>query len=413
MSDRGLFMDWRIAWRNIWRNPRRTLVIMTAVVIGVWSMVFLGALMRGMIDGMVENGISTLTGHVQIHDKQYPQDPSIDHRIEEPAAVENALDRILPPGSHRAARIRVNAIANNARHSTGVTLVGIEPPREADVSFIKHAVAEGRYLEPDDPHAILIGRALAERFETGPGYKLILMSQDTRGEIASRAFRIRGVFRAEMESTEKNFVFIHRDAAAQMLGAGDAVSEIAVLLPEHGQATAVAGKLDAALDERFSVRSWLEALPLLKAYLDMQDAYILIWYLVVFIAMAFGIVNTTLMAVFERMREFGLLKALGMRPRRIVKGVLAEASMILLCGIIAGNALGLFSCWLLSFHGLDLSALAEGAEYAGMTRVIYPELRGVDIAVASGAVLLLGLLVSLYPALKAARFTPVEAMGKG
>jgi ABC-type antimicrobial peptide transport system permease subunit len=142
----------------------------------------------------------------------------------------------------------------------------------------------------------------------------------------------------------------------------------------------------------------------------MYDAFIVIWFVVVFVAMGFGILNTTLMAVFERMYEFGLLKALGMRPRRIVRGILTEAVLILLIGMVAGNFLGLASSWALSFHGIDLSALAQGVEYAGMSRMIFPVIQRNDLIIANLVVLLLGVLVCLYPAIKAARFTPVEAM---
>lgn len=404
-------MDIQIAWRNIWRNPRRTAVILIAVIIGVWSMVFLGALMRGIVKGMIHNGIHTLTGHIQIHQADYPDDPSIDNSIGDPATIEGILARHLPPGSRWAKRIRVNAVANNARHNHGVTLVGIDPPMESQVSFIGAAVTEGRYLKTDDPNAILVGRALADRFETGLGRKLILMTQDDRGRIASRAFRIRGIFQAEMEATEKSFVFVTRQAARKMLKLGKDVSEIAILLPDHGMTAKSTRRLQMHLADRdLAVRPWQEGLPLLNAYLQMYDSFILIWFVVVFVAMGFGILNTTLMAVFERMREFGLLKALGMRPGRIVKGILIEALFILVVGMVAGNLLGLASCWALSFHGIDLSSLAKGVEYAGMSRVIVPVIQVKDIVSANLVVLLLGLAVCLYPALKAARLSPVQAM---
>ncbi|MEE4607439.1 MAG: FtsX-like permease family protein [Desulfobacteraceae bacterium] len=404
-------MDVMMAWRNIWRNPRRTAVILTAVVIGVWSMVFLGALMRGNLEGMIHNGIQTLTGHIQIHQTGYPDDPSIVHRIEDPAAIIQTLKTQLPPGSRWTTRIRVNAVAGNARHSGGVTLVGIAPAAEAGISFIGSAVREGGKLQAEDPNAILVGAALAEQFETALGRKLILMSQAADGRVVSRAFRIRGIFRAEMESTEKNFVFVTYRAARDMLGMGPAVSEIAILLPDSEMARATARSLEDTLAGRgVVVRPWQDALPLLKAYLEMYDTFILIWFLVVFVAMGFGILNTTLMAVFERMREFGLLKALGMRPGRIVKGILTEAFLILGFGVAIGNVLGLGSCGALAVHGIDLSGLAQGAEYAGMPRVIYPVVAWQDVVGANLVVLLLGLLVCLYPAVKAARFTPLEAM---
>jgi putative ABC transport system permease protein len=406
-----MIMDFLLAWRNIWRNPRRTAVILTAVVIGVWSMVFLGALMRGVVQGMIQNGIKTLTGHVQVHQIEYSQDPSVEHRIRGVKRIKAAIAGQLPAHSSLSCRVRVNAVASNARHNGGVTLVGIDPQDEARVSFIGSSIAQGRYLQPDDDDAILIGRALAERFETRLGRKLILMAQDTTGRIASRAFRIRGIFRAEMEATEKNFVFVTRRAAQKMLGMDDAVSEIAIVLPAHGQAADVAQRLQQLFAGRdIVVTTWRQALPLLNSYLSLYNNFILIWFVVVFVAMAFGIVNTTLMAVFERMREFGLLKALGMRPRRIVRGILTESFFILVGGMALGDLLGLTTCWGFSIKGIDLSALAQGVEYAGISRVIFPVVAAGDLINANLVVLGLGLLVSCYPALRAARFTPVEAM---
>jgi ABC-type lipoprotein release transport system permease subunit len=400
-----------LAWRNIWRNPRRTAVILTAVIIGVWSMIFLGALMRGIAVGMVKNGIATLTGHIQIHHKGYRDDPAIENSIFNRRVVEKALSKRLPPDAQWTSRVRVNAIANNARHSSGVTLVGIDPPAEEKISFIGSAISRGRYLAEDDANGILVGEALLEKFETKIGRKLVLMSQDKEQEIASRAFRIVGVFRAEMESTEKQFVFVTRSAGQKMLKLGKGISEIAILLSDGYENREVYKNLTATLPpEQFEVHSWRELLPFQTAYLKILDGFMWFWFLVVFVAMGFGIVNTTLMAVFERLREFGLMKALGMKPWWILREVMVESFLLLICGLIVGNLLGFLSIYALSGSGIDLSALAAGAEYAGMSRIIYPAIAARDVWVANLTVLLLGLLVSLYPAVKASRFTPVQAL---
>ncbi len=401
----------QLAWRNIWRNPRRTTVILAAVIIGVWSMIFLGALMRGIAVGMVKNGIATLTGHIQIHHKGYRDDPAIENSITNRQVVEKALSQSLPPRAQWTRRVRVNAIANNARHSSGVTMVGIDPRAEAKISFIGSAISRGRYLAQDDSNGILVGKALLEKFETKIGRKLVLMSQDKEQEIASRAFRIVGVFRAEMESTEKQFVFVTRSTAQKMLKLGNGISEIAILLPHGYENLDVYEKLKAVLpSDQFEIHNWRELLPFQTAYLRILDGFMWFWFLVVFVAMGFGIVNTTLMAVFERMREFGLMKALGMKPWWILREVLVESFLLLICGLIAGNCLGFLSIYALSGSGIDLSALAAGAEYAGMSRIIYPAIAIKDVLVANLTVLLLGLLVSLYPAIKASRFTPVQAL---
>ncbi len=401
------------AWRNIWRNRRRTAIILTAVVIGVWSMIFLGALMRGIADQMVRNGIATLTGHIQVHQKGFQADPSIENRIREPGGIRRVLEETLPAKSLWTARVRVPAVAANARHSAGITLVGIDPPVEKDLSFIGQAVRSGRYLEREDPRGILVGEALLHQFETRIGHRLVLMSQDTAGEIASRSFTIVGVYRGEMESTEKAYAFVTREAAREMLKMDGAVSEFAVLLPEEEEAGPVAAGIRNGLSpDSYEVLTWREMLPLVSAVLALYDQFIFLWYVVVFIAMGFGLVNTVLMAVYERMREFGLLKALGMRPLRIVGDVLLEAFFILGIGVLAGNVLGILSTLALKTRGIDLSAFAAGSEFAGLGRVIYPTLELRDILLANGVVFVLGLVVSLYPALRAARFTPVEALAR-
>ncbi len=401
----------QLAWRNLWRNKRRTAIILTAVIIGVWSMIILGSLMRGIAVGMIKNGIATLTGHIQIHHRGYRDDPAIDNRIKDTSRVEDVLKRILPEKSRWTMRVRVNAIASNARHSAGVTLVGIDPSDEVDVSFIGTAVAKGHYLSSEKTNGILVGEALLDKFDTKIGRKLVLMSQDTDREIASRAFRIVGTFKAEMEATEKQFVFVLRETSQKMLKMDQGISEISILLPGKPDIQKVCDELISALPaEQLEVHSWKELMPFQTAYLRILDGFMYIWYLVVFVAMGFGIVNTTLMAVYERMREFGLLKALGMKPWWILREVLTESFLLLITGLIIGNILGLLSIYALSDSGIDLSALAAGAEYAGMTRVIYPAINLKDFAVANLVVMLLGLLVSVYPAVKAARFTPVEAL---
>ncbi|MGD9139114.1 MAG: ABC transporter permease, partial [Desulfobacterales bacterium] len=370
----------QLAWRNIWRNTRRTIIILTAVVIGVWSMVMLGSLMRGIAVGMIHNGISTLTGHIQIHHRGYRNDPAIENSISDPSIVEKALAEILPAGAAWTARVRLNAVASNARHSSGVTLVGIDPSAEAKVSFIGTAIAQGRYLEHDDRNGIVIGEALMKKFDAKLGRKLVIMSQDAHGDIGSRSFRIQGIFKSEMEATEKQFVFVTKMASRKLLRLGEAISEISILLPGKPDHPEVTNRLKATLPaDQFEVSTWRELLPFQTAYLTILDGFMWIWYLVVFVAMGFGIVNTTLMAVFERMREFGLLKALGMKPWWILRQVLTESALLLVTGMVIGNILAMACILILARSGIDLSALAAGAEYAGMTRVIYPAIAINDI----------------------------------
>ncbi len=373
--------------------------------------------MRGMETEMVKNGISTLTGSIQIHHPDYRNDPVVENSMEDTDKLENAILKSLGKGSLWAKRVRVNAIVSNARHMAGITLVGIEPEKEAKISFIGNAIRSGRYLKSEDKNKIIVGRAFLKKFNTKINNKLILMSQDTQNKIVSKAFRIVGVFSAGSETIENQFVFVPISQAKKMLKMENFISEISILLPTLDitgkQESLAAKKLNLViLNETWLVETWQQLLPMMKAYLEMSGFFLYIWYFVIFAAMGFGIVNTTLMAIFERMREFGLMKALGMRPLQVVKGVVTETFFLLISGIVAGNILGFLSVAAISKNGIDLSALAAGAEMWGIPRILYPEIWTQDVAVAGVVVLGLGLLVSLYPAIKAARVTPTQAMTK-
>lgn len=403
-------MFWIIAWRNIWRNPRRTIVILIAIIIGIFAMITSSALMRGFEKGMVENSLSTLTGEVQIHHPHYLDDPVVENSMQNTSFVEAALKEVLPNGTKWTTRVRVNAVVSNARHSGGITMVGIDPKREASVSFIGSAITEGHYLNKSDTNAIVVGRAFLDKFETGIGKKLIVMSQTTDNETASRAFRIVGVYNAELEATEKRYVFIVKSEAQDMLKMGDAISEASLITGDKLSPEQAVSALKEQLGTRdYSIKTWEELEPMLEAYVRLMDGFTFIWNIVIFVAMGFGIVNTTLMAVFERIREFGLLKALGMKPRWILIQVVTESLLLLLIGAVVGNIMALLATWALS-GGIDLSAFAKGMEYVGISRVIYPCIYAQDLISANLTVFILGSIVSLYPAGKAARFTPVEAL---
>lgn len=404
----------QLAWRNIWRNPRRTAVILTAILIGVAAMIILAALMRGMVDGMVQNAIDNLVGHIKVQHPDYRSDPDISHRLSNPAAIESALKQVLPTNADVTQRIRVESVASNAHETTGIQLVGIDPDAETGVSFIGSAPMEGQFITASDKNGVCVGAALAEKFETGIGKKLIITTQQADGESGSAVFRIRGLFHAEMEDTEKGYAFISISAAEQLIQAENSATEIAVALPRgtepHELDRIVNAARDALVDFNVKVYDWKEMLPAISAYLALFDAFILIWFIVIFIAMGFGIVNTVLMAVYERMREFGLLKAIGMRPMRIIRMVLSESLILLVVGCLTGTLCGVGLTYYLAQTGIDLGAFSQGVEMWGMSRIIQPAVSMNDIVIANAVVVLLGLAVSIYPAVKAARFTPVETM---
>ncbi|MGE5240306.1 MAG: ABC transporter permease [Bacteroidota bacterium] len=396
-----------LAWRNLWRHRGRTAAILFALALGVWSMVSLAALSRGSMEQQLVKAILNLTGHIQIHAPGYRDDPVIEHRLSPPApALTAALAR--PDVTAWAMRVRVPAVVASERESAGVTLVGIDPARERGLSFISDAVTQGRYLEAGDDAGILLGRKLAERLETGVGRRVVVMSQDINNSVADRGFRVVGIFDAEPQAAEESYVFITLASAQQMLKLGDDISEIALMTTDRDRLDEPLAALRAAAPN-LDVQPWTVVEPLLVLTEKVVNVILIVWYVIVFTAMSFGLVNTLLMAVFERTREFGLFQALGMPPRHILGQVLAESCILLAVALALGNLGGWLTVLALK-DGLDLSAFAEGFEMMGVSPIIYPALRAGDVTAANVLVTVLGLAASLYPAWRAARHVPVEAI---
>jgi len=396
-----------LAWRNLWRHRGRTAAILFALALGIWSMVALAALSRGSLEGQLQKAIGNLTGHIQIHAPGYRDDPAIEFRMPVPDA---ALARALSdPAIHAwASRVRVPAVIASERESAGVTLVGIEPRREQGLSFIATAVTDGRYLESPEDTGLLLGRKLADQLETALGRRVVLMSQDVNNQVGDRGFRVVGIFDAEPEAIEAGFVFVGRATAQQMLGMGDTISEIAVRGEDRNRLVAPLGALRAAAPG-LDIEPWTVVEPLLTLTEEIVNVILIIWYAIVFAAMSFGLINTLLMAVFERTREFGLFQALGMPPRHILGQVLVESLILLAIALLIGNLGALATVHALR-DGLDLSAFAQGMEYFGVSPIIYPALSAGDLTIANTLVAGLGLLASLYPAWRAARHVPIEAL---
>lgn len=397
-----------LGWRNLWRHPRRTFVILFAIILGVWFMIISAAMMIGIVEQQLQDTIFNLTGHAQVHHPKFRDDPAIEHSMPAP---NKALLEVLNADiiTQWSTRIRLPAVVMSERESRGVMLVGINPRREKSLSFIGEPVVEGRALESPGDKGIIIGRRMADKLETRVGKRIVIMSQDKNGEVADRGFRIVGLFQAELEVTELAYVFVGLNTAQNLLGMGDDVSEISLVTGSREGLDPLVTRLRKAAPELESM-SWQELEPLVVLAMDFYEAFMIYWYLIIFAAMGIGLTNTMLMSVFERTREIGLFQALGMRPRFIVGQVLMETLMLLLIGVVIGNLTGWLTTNVLLADGIDLSAFAKGTEQFNMASTMYLTLRPNDLMQINILVISLGLLASLYPAIKAARYVPVEAI---
>jgi ABC-type lipoprotein release transport system permease subunit len=294
------------------------------------------------------------------------------------------------------------------RETTGITILGVNPQREANISFIGEGIVEGRFLDSETDHGIVIGRGLAEKLETELGKRIVLMSQNKNNEIADRGFRIVGIYDAPLDPTEKAYVFVGKQTTAKMLGLDNEISEISLRVHDTSMVDSLVAD-SKSLDGGIDVISWLEAEPYLKLMLEIYDSWMFIWYLIVFLAMAFGIINTLLMAVFERTREFGLFQALGQKPRFILFQVWLEAILMIIVGLIAGNLISWLSL-LATGEGIDVSMFARGMEMLNMSNIIPFVIDAQDLIAANVTVTILGMLTGLYPAWRASKLVPADAL---
>lgn len=397
-----------LAWRNLWRNHRRTIIMLTAVSVGAWAMIFMTSLIRGMVNDMLRDGIRTLPGLVQVHNPAYRDDPSIDNLLAFDASqVADALHGI---GIERfSSRVRVPAIISSERESRGVTLLGVDPAEEASIAAIGSDLVAGRGLESSQDNGVVIGRALADKLETEVGKRIVLMSQDPSNEVADRGFRVVGLFTANLESHEEAFVFAGRSTVQEMLHIDDGISEVAVMGDDYRNVGPLLAEVRSVMSENDEVLPWQDLDEYLGSMLTVMDGFVLVWIVVVFLALSFGLVNTLVMAVFERVREIGLMLALGMRPASILGQILVESALLLVLGLVAGNVLAYASIVPLK-DGIDISIVAKGMEMFGASSVLYPELTVKDVVMANIVVLILGSFASLSPAWRASRYEPVRAL---
>ena len=400
----------RLAWRYLWRNHRRTIIMLGAIAVGAWAMIFMTALSRGMVEQMIEDGISVLPGHVQLHHPDFLDDPSIMNRV--PLTDEELAARFDDAGFIAwASRVRVPAVITSERASRGVTLLGIDPGAERPFSFVDYEAVEGRFLESPADTGVVIGAKLANTLETRVGKRVVLMSQDPDNDIADRGFRVVGLFTADMPAYEERYVFVGKATAQKMLRIGQSTTEVVFVGDDYRNVEPIWEKVVAAVDDDVDVRRWYDIDTYLGTMLRVMDGFVLVWVVVIFLALSFGLVNTLVMAVFERVREIGLMMALGMKPGMILGQIIIESLLLLAVGLAIGDLLAWASIKAIE-DGIDISAVAKGMEMMGAASVLYPKLLLKDVVLANVVVLILGFFASLSPAWRASRYEPVAAITK-
>lgn len=397
----------KMAWRNIWRNRRRSLVTIGAMTLALTVLVLYSGLVEGNLQGMERNIVDLEVGDVQIHAGDYRDKPSIYTRVESPDTL---LEKLDAEGLSASARLLGGGLVAADESSAGASLRGVDIERDAEVSDIGKHIAEGDWLDAGDPEGVVLGRRLARTLNVGIDDELVVLSQAMDGSIANDLFRVRGVLEAVSDRTDRGGVFMTDVAFRRFFELENGAHQVIVRRPENRNLEEVVGTLRGLVPD-LDVKSWRELMPSLASILDSTRSLITIVFFVVYLVIAILILNAMLMAVFERIREFGVLKAIGVSPGRVLTIIFIECGIQTVIAILVSSALCLPGLWYLSTEGINVGKLG-GMSMMGIAfnPVWYAVVTPNIIVGPLFTLLIMVFLAVLYPALKAARISPVEAM---
>lgn len=412
----------KLAVRNLRRHVRRSVLTSLAMIIGGALLMMSLPLGDGTHEAWIESAVRMGGGHVAIQNPEFRTSRRLEDRLPADArkAAEQALSR--PAIAERVVtatpRITLGGLASSSAGARPAQIVAVDPVTEAEFSILDDNSTDGRYLEPDDRLAAYVGAGLVESLELRVGSRFVVTTQDAEGEIAGQLLRVVGVFRTGVPEIDQSLIHIPLETAGEWLGVGEDVTNIAVLVESSGQVEELRRDLSRELAGpievgELTVMGWREAMPELDAAVRIDDFGNYLFQGILFTIIALGIVNTVLMSVLHRYREFGVLQALGLTPRQTGTLVLIEGLVLTALSGVIGIALGLFITFYFWGDGLDLSGMwNEEWSFSGvvMEPLIVPYFRVSRVIQALVFILVVGALASLYPAYRAMRIDVTEAM---
>jgi putative ABC transport system permease protein len=407
-------IDLKMAWRNIWRHPRRAILTMAAIAFATLLLIFMLSWQFGSYDTMINAAVKVHTGHLQVQAEGYNEQRAMRLVVPDPAAVSRILDE-TPGVASYAARASAFSLVSSKERTYGVAVMGIDPEREAEVTTLKQLIRQGSYLSERDADHALVGELLAKNLRVGVGDELVLLGQGRDGSIAATVVRVKGIFSYGQDEFDRNVIYLPLTYFQEVYSMRGAVHEVAVLcssreaVPRIKQAVATGiNKIDTK--STLVVLDWMELMPGLIQSIQIDLVSGLIMYVILIIVVAFSILNTFLMVIFERTREFGVFMAMGTTPGRLTRLLLLESTTLTMLGTVIGIIAGSLVTWYFQIHGIIISGTSEMMRQYGLPERMYPQLSALSIAVGAGLVLVITLVAALYPALKVRRLQPVEAM---
>ena len=401
----------KLAWLNIWRNKRRTLITTASVFFAVLLAVATRSMTDGIYVNMIHNVVSYSSGYLQIHQKGYWDEQSIDNTFEENKELTQSLldnqdiQHIMP-------RLETFALASYAEKTKGVLILGIDPEKEKEVNKLHEKVVEGNYIETINDNAVVIGEGLASQLKLKANDTIVLLGQGYHASSAAGKYRVKGIIKLGSPELNNNIVYMPIQRAQSMHGAENRLTAISIMLDKSSSIETLKSSLEKEIDtDTYEIMSWKEMMPEMDQFItaDSTGHYIIIG--VLYLIISFGLFGTLMMMTFERSREFGILIAIGMKKRYLAVILLLESLMISLIGCLAGILGGILIVqWFTKYPVHFTGELQEIYENYGIEPIIYFSSDEKIFITQTLIVLLLSTILTFYPCFKVMKLKPIEAI---
>lgn len=398
-----------IAWRNIWRSPLRSGIIIAAISVGMSAGVFSTTFTKGWMNQRLEAGVETEASHIRIQQPKFNENYDLKESIPNAIEISEEISK-LEHVDGISERIVIQSMIASAETGTGVRIMGVDPDKEKSVTNLFTKVSQGKYFEGVKRNPIVIGEKLAKKLKVKMRSKVVITVQDVNGNITGGAFRICGIYDITSGAYEEGNVFVRKSDLARLLSLDENTSHEIIV---HLDDTEKIDQHAALLKDQYKnllVQSWKESMPELGYMNEIGNLYIYIFVIIILLALGFGIVNTMLMVILERIKELGMLMAVGMSKARIFGMLMLETVLLTFTGGFTGILIGLGATLATMKDGIDLSDFAAGFEAMGYSPHVYPVVEFENLIVIVILVILTGIVASIYPARKALKYNPAEAI---
>jgi len=403
-----------MAWRNIQRNPRRTILTIMAIAFACVLLIFMLSLQIGTYEIMIDTSVKTRTGHIQVLKQGYNTDHKIRQAIKVPADIARTLYQ-TPHITTISFRSNAFALLSSSLRTSGGFITGINPEEEVKISSVAQTIRKGRYLTPSDTNAAVVGSLLAKNLKIDIGDELVVLGSAMDGSIAATVLQVTGIFSSGMDQYDRTAIQIPLHHFQETFVMGRAVHEIIITCDSLWHV----GRVKSAISENLSqpgtqpglvCMSWDELTPGLIQSIQMDLGGGLIFYAILLVMVAFSIMNTFVMAVFERTKEFGTLMAIGAGPWRLSRVLILESGFLTLCGIVLGILAGCILTLWVGHTGIPMGEAEGMMRQYGIPGLLRPKLTLATAFAGPAAVFLITIVTALYPAVKVHGIKPVEAM---